>query len=89
MRLHERPGIPCQPVCHTYSIAARDPATGELGVAVQSHYFCVGGVVTWAEAGVGVVATQAMVDPAYGPRGLELMRAGSSAPETTRAAGCC
>jgi uncharacterized Ntn-hydrolase superfamily protein len=67
--------------CHTYSIAARDPITGQLGVAVQSHYFCVGGVVTWAEAGVGAVATQAMVDPSYGPRGLELMRTGSTAPE--------
>jgi uncharacterized Ntn-hydrolase superfamily protein len=82
MRLREQPNVPCHPMCHTYSIAARDPVTGQLGVAVQSHYFCVGGVVTWAEAGVGVVATQAMVDPAYGPRGLELMRAGSSAPET-------
>jgi uncharacterized Ntn-hydrolase superfamily protein len=82
MRRREQPNLPCQPVCHTYSIAAWDPVTGQLGVAVQSHYFCVGGVVTWAEAGVGVVATQAMVDPAYGPRGLELMRAGSSAPET-------
>jgi uncharacterized Ntn-hydrolase superfamily protein len=69
------------PFCHTYSIAARDPLSGQLGVAVQSHYFAVGTVVTWAEAGVGVVATQAMVEPAYGPRGLELMRAGSSAPD--------
>jgi uncharacterized Ntn-hydrolase superfamily protein len=81
MKIHEEPGLRCQGLCHTYSIAARDPTTGQLGVAVQSHYFCVGGVVTWAEAGVGVVATQAMVEPAYGPRGLELMRAGSSAPE--------
>ena len=81
MKFREQPGIPYQALCHTYSIAARDPVTGQLGVAVQSHYFCVGGVVTWAEAGVGVVATQAMVDPAYGPRGLELMRAGNSAPE--------
>ncbi|MBV8053794.1 MAG: DUF1028 domain-containing protein [Deltaproteobacteria bacterium] len=81
MKFREESGIPCQALCHTYSIAARDPATGQLGVAVQSHYFCVGGLVTWAEAGVGVVATQAITDPAYGPRGLELMRAGSSAPE--------
>ncbi len=80
MSFSDEPGIPCQPLCHTYSIVARDPLTGQLGVAVQSHYFCVGGVVTWGEAGVGVVATQAMADPAYGPRGLELMRAGSSAP---------
>jgi uncharacterized Ntn-hydrolase superfamily protein len=81
MKLYEEPGLRCPALCHTYSIAARDPVTGQLGVAVQSHYFRVGGIVTWAEAGVGVVATQAMVEPAYGPRGLELMRAGSSAPE--------
>ena len=55
---------------HTYSIVARDPATGQLGVAVQSHWFSVGSVVSWAEAGVGAVATQSFVDPAYGPRGL-------------------
>jgi uncharacterized Ntn-hydrolase superfamily protein len=69
------------PPCHTYSIVARDPATGQIGVAVQSHYFCVGAVVPWAEAGVGAVATQAMADPSYGPRGLELMRAGRSASD--------
>jgi uncharacterized Ntn-hydrolase superfamily protein len=66
----------------TYSIVARDPATGELGLAVQSHYFGVGPVVGFAEAGIGAVATQSIVEPAYGPRGLDLMRAGSSAPET-------
>lgn len=65
----------------TYSIVARDPITGELGVAVQSCYFSVGAVAPWAEAGVGVVATQSFVDPAYGPLGLELMRRGLSAPE--------
>jgi len=64
---------------HTYSIVARDPETGELGVAVQSHWFSVGSLVPWAEAGVGAVATQSFVDPAYGPLGLELMRAGKSA----------
>lgn len=74
---------PLRPVA-TYSIVARDPKTGELGVAVQSHWFSVGTVVTWAEAGVGVVATQSFVDPAYGKLGLELMRAGKSAPETLR-----
>lgn len=63
---------------HTYSIVARDPATGQLGVAVQSHWFSVGSMVSWAEAGVGAVATQSFVDPAYGPRGLELMRGGLS-----------
>ncbi|MDG6985235.1 MAG: DUF1028 domain-containing protein [Nitrososphaerota archaeon] len=60
---------------------ARDEKTGEIGVAVQSHYFSVGSVVTWARAGVGAVATQAMVDPKYGPLGLELMAGGLSAPE--------
>ena len=64
----------------TYSIVARDPSSGELGVAVQSHFFSVGSIVSWAEAGVGAVATQSIVEPAFGPRGLDLMRAGSSAP---------
>jgi uncharacterized Ntn-hydrolase superfamily protein len=72
------------PLVHTYSIVARDPATGEMGVAVQSHWFSVGSIVTWAEAGVGVVATQSLVDPAYGPKGLDLMRQGVSAPEALR-----
>lgn len=71
---------PQRPV-HTYSIVARDMATGELGVAVQSHWFSVGSVVPWAEAGVGAVATQSFVDPSYGRLGLELMRVGRSAPE--------
>lgn len=66
-------------VVATYSIVARDPETGELGVAVQSHWFSVGTVVSWAEAGVGAVATQSLADPAYGPLGLDLMRAGRSA----------
>jgi uncharacterized Ntn-hydrolase superfamily protein len=64
---------PSMPVA-TFSIVARDPATGELGVAVQSHWFSVGTVVTWAEAGVGAVATQSFVEPSYGPKGLELMK---------------
>lgn len=66
---------------HTYSIVARDPATGELGVAVQSHWFAVGSMVPWAESGVGAVATQSFVDPSYGKLGLDLMRAGRSAPD--------
>jgi uncharacterized Ntn-hydrolase superfamily protein len=66
---------------HTYSIVARDPATGDLGVAVQSHWFSVGSVVTWGEPGVGVVATQSFVDPSYGALGLALMRAGKGAKE--------
>jgi len=69
---------------HTYSIVARDEKTGELGVAVQSHAFSVGSGVTWAEAGVGAVATQSFIDPAYGPLGLELMRAGRSAPDALK-----
>jgi uncharacterized Ntn-hydrolase superfamily protein len=69
----------------TYSIVARDSSTGEIGVAVQSHWFSVGSLVTWAEAGVGAVATQSFVDPRYGPLGLELMRLGRSAPEALRA----
>jgi len=72
-------------VCHTYSMVARDQRTGELGVAVQSHWFSVGSVVAWAEAGVGAVATQSIVEGSYGPLGLELMRAGKSAPDTLRA----
>jgi uncharacterized Ntn-hydrolase superfamily protein len=75
---------PVRPV-HTFSIVARDAATGELGVAVQSHWFSVGSVVPWAEAGVGAVATQSIVDPSYGPLGLDLMRAGKSAPEALAA----
>ena len=55
---------PLRPVA-TYSIVARDPATGEMGVAVQSHWFSVGSIVTWAEAGVGAVATQSFVEPSY------------------------
>jgi uncharacterized Ntn-hydrolase superfamily protein len=66
---------------HTYSIVARDSATGQLGVAVQSHWFSVGSLVTFAEAGVGAVATQSFIDPAYGPLGLELMRTGKTAQE--------
>jgi len=65
----------------TYSIVARDPETGELGVAVQSHFFAVGSVVSWAEAGAGAVATQSVAEPALGRRGLGLMRDGASAPE--------
>jgi uncharacterized Ntn-hydrolase superfamily protein len=75
---------PARPVA-TYSIVARDSVTGEIGVAVQSHWFSVGSIVTWAEAGVGAVATQSFVDPRYGPLGLELMRLGRSAPEALRA----
>jgi len=61
----------------TYSIVARDPVTGELGVAVHSHWFSVGSLVSWARPGVGAVATQSVVEPAYGPDALERLAAGS------------
>ncbi len=70
------------PFAHTYSIVARDPATGQMGVAVQSHWFSTGSLVTWAEAGVGVVATQSMVEVSYGPKGLAGMRSEKS-PQAT------
>ncbi len=66
---------------HTYSIVARDSVTGAVGVAVQSHWFSVGSLVTWGEAGVGAVATQSFVDPAYGKLGLDLMRSGKTAQQ--------
>lgn len=80
---HRRASAPLRPVA-TYSIVARDSVTGELGVAVQSHWFSVGPIVTWAEAGVGAIATQSFVDPSYGMLGLELLRSGRSAPEALR-----
>jgi len=69
----------------TYSIVARDKDTGDLGVAVQSHYFQVGPVVPWALAGVGAVATQSQVNIAYGPLGLELLQAGFTAEQALTA----
>jgi uncharacterized Ntn-hydrolase superfamily protein len=69
---------------HTYSIVAIDRATGELGAAVQSHWFAVGSNVIWADAGVGAVATQSFIDPSYGKLGLDLMRAGRSASDALR-----
>ena len=69
----------------TYSIVARDSASGQMGVAVQSHWFGVGQIVPWAEAGVGAVATQSFVDPSYGKLGLDLLRAGKTAPAALRA----
>ena len=65
----------------TYSIVARDPDSGELGVAVQSHLFSVGPIVPWAAPGVGAIATQANVNVGYGPRGLELLRQGLTAKQ--------
>ncbi|MFZ2283493.1 MAG: DUF1028 domain-containing protein, partial [Lutibacter sp.] len=65
-----------QPFAHTFSIVARDTVTGEMGVAVQSHWFSVGTSVIWGKAGVGVVATQSFVNPSFGPRGLSLLENG-------------
>jgi uncharacterized Ntn-hydrolase superfamily protein len=65
----------------TFSIIGRDEATGELGVAVQSHFFGAGKVVPWARAGIGAVASQALVNPEYGPAGIAMLEAGSSAAE--------
>jgi uncharacterized Ntn-hydrolase superfamily protein len=66
---------------HTYSIVARDSVTGDIGVAVQSHWFSVGSVVSWAEPGVGAIATQSLVNISFGPRGLALLKEGKTAPE--------
>src|SRR5947208_7030747 len=79
----QMPERPVRPV-HTFSIVARDPQTGQIGVAVQSHWFAVGQIVPWAEAGVGAVATQSFVDPSYGQLGLDLLRTGKSAPDALR-----
>ena len=66
---------------HTFSIVARDTKTGEMAVGVQSHWFSVGTLVIWGKSGVGVVATQSFINPAYGPNGLKLMEEGKSAME--------
>lgn len=68
-----------EPLAHTFSIVARDAKTGEMAVGVQSHWFSVGTIVSWGKSGVGVVATQSFVNPAYGPNGLKLMEEGNSA----------
>ncbi len=78
-------GEPLRRPVHTYSIVARDTATGDLGVAVQSHWFSVGSAVPWAEPGVGAVATQSFTEPSYGALGLALMKAGKPAPEALKA----
>lgn len=73
-----------RPFAATYSILAHDRATGELGAAVQSHWFSVGSVVIWGKAGVGVVATQSFVNPSFGSRGLGLLRRGRSPAEAVQ-----
>lgn len=77
---YKRDALPLRPA-HTFSIVAFDPATGQLGAAVQSHWFSVGGSVIWAEPGVGAVATQSFIEVSYGPNGLAAMRNGASAAE--------
>src|SRR5215210_2918858 len=73
-----------QKLAHTYSIVAYDSASGDLGVAVQSKFPNVGGIVPWAQAGVGAVATQSLGNTAYGERGLELLAQGATAEEALR-----
>jgi len=85
LTLTQAPLTASNPRAHTFSIVARDPVTGDMGVAVQSHWFSVGSVVSWAEPGVGAVATQSIAEPAYGPLGLDLMRAGKSGPDALKA----
>ncbi len=70
-----------EPLAHTYSIVAYDSITGDMGVAVQSHWFSVGPLVAWGEAGVGVVATQSFVNPDFGPKGLQLLKNGLTPQE--------
>ena len=73
-----------EPFAHTYSIVARDTVTGEMGVAVQSHWYSVGTIVSWGEAGVGVVATQSFVNPSFGPRGLALLKQGLNSEQVLK-----
>lgn len=70
-----------EPFAHTFSIVARDTTTGEMAVGVQSHWFSVGTLVSWGKSGVGVVATQSFINPAFGPEGIKLMESGVSAKD--------
>lgn len=72
------------PPVATFSVVGFDPATGDLGVAVQSKFFGVGSVVPWAKAKVGAIATQSYANVAYGPDGLALLAAGKTAKETLK-----
>jgi uncharacterized Ntn-hydrolase superfamily protein len=67
-----------EPLAHTYSIVARDAATGEMAAAVQSHWFSVGSCVIWGKSGIGVAATQSFIKKAYGPLGLQRMEKGEA-----------
>jgi uncharacterized Ntn-hydrolase superfamily protein len=71
-----------EPLAHTFSIVARDEKTGDMAVAVQSHWFGVGTLVPWVEAGVGVVATQSFVNKSYGPKALGLLKRGLTPQQT-------
>ncbi len=73
-----------EPFAHTFSVVAIDTAAGEMAVGVQSHWFSVGSIVSWAKSGVGVVATQSFVNPALGTDGLKLMEQGVSAKEALK-----
>ena len=80
----EKAAAPAVPRVATFSIVARDPDTGELGIAVQSRVLGVGAIVPFAKAGVGAIATQSMANTAYGPDGLKLLAGGKSAAETLK-----
>ena len=73
-----------EPLTHTFSIVAYDEEAGQVGVAVQSHWFSVGSIVSWAEAGVGAVATQSLVNVSFGKRALDLLKSGKSVEETKK-----
>jgi uncharacterized Ntn-hydrolase superfamily protein len=74
-----------EPFAHTFSVVGRDPKTGDMAVAVQSHWFSVGTTVSWGEAGVGVVATQSFINKSFGLRGLALLKEGKSPQEALNA----
>jgi uncharacterized Ntn-hydrolase superfamily protein len=82
--LHQPPPADFLKRAHTYSIVAFDSTTGDLGIAVQSKFPNVGGIVPWARAGVGAVATQSLGNTDYGEKGLELLAQGATAPEALR-----
>jgi uncharacterized Ntn-hydrolase superfamily protein len=76
--------LPNDPTVATFSVVGYDPETGDLGVAVQSRFFGVGSVVPWAKADVGAIATQALANTTYGPKGLELLESGLSPEEVVK-----
>src|SRR5260221_6577522 len=82
--LHQAPPADFLKRAHTYSIVAFDSTTGDLGIAVQSKFPNVGGIVPWARAGVGAVATQSLGNTDYGEKGMELLERGASPPDAIR-----